>query len=296
MPEIAVAVQERQISPRSLTLREIDEELLALVDSVDACATEEDQVACLLAIERYAEAKAAKVDGTASIILLCEDHQATAEKEVKRWTGRKRFYANIAERLGNSVLRVMRSSEKKRFDGDRYSFVAASKPASVSTRDEGLIPIRYKTIILAMRGEHWQRVIELVRAHDGEFAKELLATIKTDWDIRKTEISEAIKSDKTGNATFDSLWASAGTNAEKIGTLLLSLYRQLSSTAAPELQEELSELMVRIANWKLGGSYVTARTLAFDMFRRLHDLPSQELKAPVPGADLAIGNQRLDIK
>ena len=125
-------------------LWKIEDELAALVDSIDTCPPEM-RAELEARITEYVAGEAAKVDRIDGVLSSLEAVQANAETEIARLTDRAKSAERSAERLKQYVLHVLRQREGKPLKGHNVTFLARRTEAVV-IEDLNQIPERFKRV------------------------------------------------------------------------------------------------------------------------------------------------------
>jgi hypothetical protein len=125
-----------------LTLYRIEEELQALLDSLDVCADElrpelEQRIA------EYIGAEVDKVDRIGAVLSSLDNVQAHAKAEIERLRERQQAAERSAQRLSQYVLHILRQRGGQPLKGRTASFTVRHSEALVIT-DPQLVPDEWK--------------------------------------------------------------------------------------------------------------------------------------------------------
>jgi hypothetical protein len=125
-------------------LWQIENELQALIDSLDVCSPE-----MLPELERriseYVTAEIKKIDNIAGVLASLDAVQANAKAEIERLRARQQSAEKAAQRLEGYVLHVLRERDGRPLKGNNTTFLLRKSEALVIT-DPTLIPDRWKRV------------------------------------------------------------------------------------------------------------------------------------------------------
>jgi hypothetical protein len=130
----------------SLTLYEISDHLVSLLDTYDMCQTDEQRAECNAEIERYVDAQIRKVDSFCRFLSHLESQTDLAEKEIKRIKAREAMIANLQERLEKYAIFTMQRNNLRVMEGDTAKLVLRTNSPGVDVDDEAAVPAKFKTI------------------------------------------------------------------------------------------------------------------------------------------------------
>jgi hypothetical protein len=129
-----------------LTLYEISDQLIALVDSLAMCETDEQRVECQAEIERYVDAQIHKVDSFCRFLSHLDSQVDLAEKEIKRLKLREMAFTNLQERLEKYAIFVLQRNNLKKLEGDTATLTLRTNTPAVEVDDLSAVPPEFKTI------------------------------------------------------------------------------------------------------------------------------------------------------
>ena len=129
-----------------LTLYEISDHLVSLLDTFDLCETDEQRAECNAEIERYVDAQIRKVDSFCRFLSHLESQTELAEKEIKRLKAREAVFANLLERLEKYAIFTMQRNNLRKLDGDTAKLMLRVNTRGVDIDNEELVPAKFKTI------------------------------------------------------------------------------------------------------------------------------------------------------
>lgn len=185
----------------ALSLFEIEDRYLALLDSADG-VTEEQAEEYRQDLAHSFAATVEKRNRVAAFVGHCEAMAARADGEIKRLQKRKKVFEGAAQRVMDYVLWTMRQLDKKKLDADLATFYRKDNPPSVQITDEAAIPARYKTLTITVPAEAWEQHVRdycglrsaFYRGAPEEGRMPFLDEIeKTEVSIDKNAIKAAIK-------------------------------------------------------------------------------------------------------
>lgn len=148
----------------SLTLYEVEDDLLALLDS-EALVTPEQKTQFEVELALALLAARSKRDRVASFIKSCDTAAKFAGEEIKRLRDRKQVFENASERLREYVTRVIREmgedakGKLHKLEGDHFTMYAQACPVSADISDEASIPGKYKNITVTMAMNEWAQLM-----------------------------------------------------------------------------------------------------------------------------------------
>lgn len=130
----------------AVTLYEANEHLVALLDTLDMCETDEARAECEAAIQQAAETHIRKVDSFCRFLSLVESQAELAAKEIDRLKLRRDALQKTADRLEQYAIRLMQSQGLTKLEGDTAKLSLRSNVAAVEITDEAAVPPQFKTI------------------------------------------------------------------------------------------------------------------------------------------------------
>jgi hypothetical protein len=125
-----------------LPLWRIEEELEALVNSVDTCP-EELQEQLEAQITRYLGAEASKVDQVGAVLTSFDATMESAKREIERLRARQQSVQKAAERLEAYILRVLHARGDQPLKGRNVTLSVRHTEALVID-DPGAVPAEWK--------------------------------------------------------------------------------------------------------------------------------------------------------
>jgi|SRR5215471_7384854 len=131
-----------------MPLWRIEEDLEALINSVDTCPPEL-QPELEARIEEYLAGEAAKVDRIEGVLLSLEAVQANAKTEIERLRARQQSAERAARRLERYVLHVLGRRDGRPLKGRNVTFSVRRSEALVID-DPQLIPEQWKKLTVTV--------------------------------------------------------------------------------------------------------------------------------------------------
>jgi hypothetical protein len=165
--------------PNSCTLYELEDNLQALVNSIDLA---EEPSARELILEEIGEAlrkTAEKRDVVVAFLRHCEMQRRFADAEIDRIQKRKASIARLQEEFEAHLVCVVERYAKpdrrgvQRLEGNFSSLRIQKNPDSVLVTDVGAIPLAFKQVILAMPAYVWEALLQTLGLEE-----------RKDWEAR----------------------------------------------------------------------------------------------------------------
>jgi len=179
---------------KALTLWDVEERYMALLDTEALVAPEEQQ-------EFYGELEVAlrtaveKRDRVGQFLLLCDDRMSAIDAEIERLRKLKSQWERAQERMEQYVIRVIESqgSDDKgkypKLKGNTCILGIQRNPSTVEITDEAAVPSAFKTLTITIPAEAWEEHI----SRFGSLKPDVLKDIKsTSVSINKRAIKKAL--------------------------------------------------------------------------------------------------------
>ena len=189
-PELAV------VPPARLTLYAIEEQLVAMFDTVDMVEPEQEQ-AFLEQFQDALRTAVEKRDRVGQFMAHIEAQIAFADAEVKRLQERKTAYTCGLERLEKYVVMTIKSlpmdgkGKYQKLEGKTTTFQIKKCPVSVEITDPDPIPAKHKTVTLTLPLPLYD---ELLDSLDLDFAGKIADAVrKAKIDVSKTSVKEDLQ-------------------------------------------------------------------------------------------------------
>ncbi len=125
---------------REVSLFKLEQDLLTLVELREIAETDEEKAIADCALQAYARAEVAKVDGILGYMRHCSGRAETANAEAMRMGAIAKLWQRRRERLEGIVLAVMLDSKKDKLEGNLGEFQVKGNPPSVEITDPSLLP------------------------------------------------------------------------------------------------------------------------------------------------------------
>jgi hypothetical protein len=129
----------------SLTLYQLEDDLAALVETLE-CADSEQRQELIARIEETELRTADKCDAMARFVSGLSHQERYADAEIERLTARRDAIKAARERLQNYILYVMHTRGLKKLEGRTSTICLRKNPDSVEITDEASIPAEYKSV------------------------------------------------------------------------------------------------------------------------------------------------------
>ena len=195
VPPVRISSPESFPPQAALTLYSIEDQLSALIESVDmVTADQEDEFAACIgdALIRAVE----KRDSMGRFLAHVEAQIGFADEEIRRLEERKRTFTRVLERSEAYVVRVIQSlgldakGRWQKLEGHTVTFSLRKQPPSVAVVDESRVPVAYRKATIRMAAPLWEA---LLKAVDVELAGRLADEGKRSDEVSKSLVKEAIE-------------------------------------------------------------------------------------------------------
>ena len=156
----------------SFTLYEIEDNLQALIDSIDAAEEPAIREAILEEIGQIAPPDQSKRDAVVAFLRHCETQKQFADEEIERIQKRKAFIARVKEELENRLIQIVEQfavpdrKGVKRLEGNCSSLRIQKNPDSVMVIDANLVPAAFKSAVLTMPAYVWEALLQCLSTDD----------------------------------------------------------------------------------------------------------------------------------
>lgn len=173
-------IGETAVARSHRTLFQVEEDLQALVDSIELVAAEQEQD-FLADLQKAMLTAKEKRDRVNAFIAQCEGQAAIADAEIQRLRKRQALYLACVEQMEGYVLHVIMQrapDEKGRYPklvGNSSTFAAQRNPPSVTITDEAQVPASCKTISVTMSALLWEQLCDSL---DMDFCSQVLDAVK----------------------------------------------------------------------------------------------------------------------
>ncbi len=152
--------------PTSCTLYELEDNLQALVNSIDLAEEPSARESILEEIAQTLRRTAEKRDAVVAFLRHCEMQRRFADAEIQRIEKRKASITRLQEELEDHLVRVVEQYAKpdrrgvKRLEGNFSSMRIQKNPDSVLIMDVSAIPLALKQVLLAMPAHVWEALLQ----------------------------------------------------------------------------------------------------------------------------------------
>lgn len=196
----AIAVQERKATSLGETLYQIEDDLLALVET-EGMVPEEREAEFQAVLYEQLRKAVTKRDRVGQFIRHCELMADNSKAEEKRLKERREMYEKASEKMREYVRKVIESlgrDEKGKFqklEGKTVTLSLRNNPQQVKVLDESQIPEEYRRITVTLPLDVWRDLIHTAEPEE-ELMKEIskcLSDRDPRMDISKTAIKKALE-------------------------------------------------------------------------------------------------------
>jgi hypothetical protein len=157
-----------QLVPRqtSCTLYELEDNLQALVNSIDLAEDPSARQSILEEIGQALRKTTEKRDSVVAFLRHCEMQRRFADAEIDRIQKRKASIGQLQEELESHLVCVVERYAKpdrrgvQRLEGNFSSLRIQKNPDSVLITDAAAIPLAFKQVVLAMRAYVWEALLQ----------------------------------------------------------------------------------------------------------------------------------------
>ena len=157
-----------QLVPRqtSCTLYELEDNLQALVNSIDLAEDPSARQSILEEIGQALRKTTEKRDSVVAFLRHCEMQRRFADAEIDRIQKRKASIGQLQEELESHLVCVLERYAKpdrrgvQRLEGNFSSLRIQKNPDSVLITDAAAIPLAFKQVILAMPAYVWEALLQ----------------------------------------------------------------------------------------------------------------------------------------
>ena len=154
--------------PNSCTLYELEDNLQALVNSIDLAEEPPMRASILEEIGQELRKTKEKRDRVVAFLRHCELQQSFADAEIERIQKRKTLIARVQEELESYLAHVIEQFAPpdrrgiKRLEGNFSSVRIQKNPDSVLITDLDAIPLSFKQAVLVMPAYVWEALLQRV--------------------------------------------------------------------------------------------------------------------------------------
>ena len=172
------------------TLYELEDNLQALVNSIDSAEEPSSRAAILDEIGQALRKTKEKRDSVVGFLRHCEFEQQFADDEIARIQKRKGFIARVQEELERHVVKLIDQFATpdrrgvKRFDGNCSSMRIQKNPDSVVVADPTLVPPAFKAAVVTMPAYVWEALLECLDLEERKEFERLVQKLEFKPDKR----------------------------------------------------------------------------------------------------------------
>lgn len=197
-----IRVVRESLSPNKLdhgiTLWQIEEEKLALIELRDECATEEERAAVDAEVRKYVEAEISKVHRVAGLMRYFDAFVDTIKAEQERLAKKRAMWEGHYGRVRQMVLEVMQARGLRKIEGGTERFrIQKNGAKSVVVDDPAVIPDEYVRANIKMSMKNWKA---LLAAAGGYVPPPDAYTVSSELDLPR--IGSAIAEAKASELAF----------------------------------------------------------------------------------------------
>ena len=156
------------LRPNGCTLYELEESLVAFIETQDLAPDEPTRQLVLDEIGRALRKAKDKRDAVVAFLRHCEQQREFAHAEIERIERRKEFIARVQEELERYVVQVIDQFAApdrrgiKRLEGNVSSLRIQKNPDSVVITDATVVPPAQKEIVITMPAYVWEALLQIV--------------------------------------------------------------------------------------------------------------------------------------
>lgn len=152
--------------PPGWTLYELEDNLAALINSVDLAEEPSARESFLEEIGQALRRTAEKRDAVVAFLRHCQAQQKFADAEIERIQKRKAKIARVQEELESYLVQVVERYAKpdrrgvQRLEGNFSILRIQKNPDSVLITELAAIPAAFKQVVLAMPAHVWEALLQ----------------------------------------------------------------------------------------------------------------------------------------
>lgn len=183
----------------ALTLFEIEDRYLALVNS-EECVSPEMEQEFRTELSVALQSAVAKRDKVAQFLLACKQHEGAIDAEIKRLQALKKSWQAGRERMEKYVVSVIEGlgtdakGKHHPLKGEISILSVRRNPVHVEITDPEAVPQQFKTVTVCMSADAWARIVALPYENEiGEITSVYDAATDLKTDIDKRAIKTAIE-------------------------------------------------------------------------------------------------------
>lgn len=184
------------MSSTALTLYNIEEHLVALLDTAEMVEQPEQQEAIFREIQQALVQAVEKRDGCGHFLAHCETQMVAIDAEIKRLQALKKSYDRAKQRMEEYIVRTIQAlgaddrGRYRKLEGRTCVFAIRACPPAVEVRNEAEIPSLYKTLTITIPATAWEAVTDGLDVD--ERARVLISVKRCEVAVDKNAIKLAI--------------------------------------------------------------------------------------------------------
>ena len=181
----------------SCTLYDLEENLQALVNSIDLAEEPSARESILEEIGHAIRRTREKRDAVVAFLRQCEWQQDFADSEIERIQKRKAFIARVQNALESYLIPVIEEYAPRdrrgtqRLEGNVSSLRIQKNPESVLVTDVDSIPSDFKQVALTMPAQAWNELLQSLNAEERKVFESQIE--KLEWKPDKKAIGTELK-------------------------------------------------------------------------------------------------------
>ena len=199
-----MAAQILPVQNSNCTLYELEDNLQALVNSIDLSEEPSSRTTIMEEIGQALRKTREKRDAVVAFLRHCELQREFADAEIARIQKRKAFIARIQEELEHHLVSVIEQFAApdrrgvKRLEGNCSSMHIQKNPDSVLVVDANLVPPAFKAAVITMPAYVWEALLQCL---DSEERKEFEKLVeKLEYKPDKRAIGAELKNEPKSRA------------------------------------------------------------------------------------------------
>jgi hypothetical protein len=170
--------------PSHCTLYELEDNLQALLNSIDLAEEPSSRAAILDEIGQALRKTREKRDSMVAFLRHCEQQQEFADQEIARLQKRKAFIARVQQELELRVIQVVEEfavPDRKgiqRLEGNCSSVRIQKNPDSVMIVDPNLVPPAFKAAVVTLPAYVWEALLNCLDPEERKEFEPLIAKLE----------------------------------------------------------------------------------------------------------------------
>ena len=184
------AAQVVPLRQANCTLYELEEQLQALVNSMDLAEEPSSRESILEEIGQSLRRTKEKRDAVVAFLRHCEAQKNFADAEIARIERRKALIARVQQELQRRVIQIIEQFAPtdrkgvKRLEGNSSSMRLQKNPDSVIVIDPNLVPPAFKAAVVTMPAYVWEALLNCLNAEERTVFEALIQKLEYRPDKR----------------------------------------------------------------------------------------------------------------